>query len=454
MKPKAELYRESLRPRFHFTARYWQDYRLNPQRHQEGWINDVNGLTYLDGEYHLFAQRWWSCWLHAVSKDLVHWEELPPAFGKDETFGGTQSGGAVIDHNNTSGLATGKTPVMVAFWSSVDNNRQCISYSNDKGRTWTKYAKNPVLTHPCRDPRVFRYQDKWIMLLYGPEEKGVRHYTLFASDNLLKWEKLHSLQGFYECPDMFELPVAGTDHETKWVVINGDGRYCLGTFDGREFKPETELLAVDHGRNFYATMTWGEGIPGAPVRRIQTAWMSYWDKVTLDMPFNQQLSFPCDLSLRCTEEGIRLFCEPIPELAKLYTTEEVFKGRDVLVGDNDFFVGLSDDVFDVQIVLDLSHSKSHSFTLSVRGHYIAGDLTERRLNVLGRPYEWAVGQKSLALRILSDKLSIEVFVDDGRASFTNIALPVDAVAPLRLRIAEGSLRVVTAQIHGVKSMWE
>ena len=217
---KPELYREALRPRFHFTARYWQNYQLNPQPHQEGWINDVNGLVHLDGEYHLFAQRWWSCWLHAVSTDLVHWKELPPAFGKDDTFGGTQSGGAAIDHDNTSGLATGKAPVMVAFWSAVDNNRQCISYSNDKGRTWTKYGKNPVLVHPCRDPRVFRYQDQWIMLLYGPEANGVRHYTLFRSKNLLQWEKLHSFPGFYECPDMFELPVDGSA-ETKfspWIA--------------------------------------------------------------------------------------------------------------------------------------------------------------------------------------------------------------------------------------------
>jgi sucrose-6-phosphate hydrolase SacC (GH32 family) len=129
---KYELYKEPLRPFYHFTARYWDAKKLNPGPHEEGWINDVNGLTWLDGEYHLFAQRWWSGWLHAVSKDLVHWEELHPAFGKDEK-GGTQSGGAIVDWKNTSGLATGKTPVIIAFWSGTDNLSQCISFSNDKG---------------------------------------------------------------------------------------------------------------------------------------------------------------------------------------------------------------------------------------------------------------------------------------------------------------------------------
>jgi len=147
--PAEALYHESLRPQFHFTARYWDDYHIEPGNDgHEGWINDVNGPIYFDGEYHVFGQRWWHCWLHAISKDLVHWEELRPAFGKDEKFGGTQSGTCVIDYQDVSGLATGATPVMIAFWAAVDNKRQCISYSNDHGRTWTKYAKNPVLEHP------------------------------------------------------------------------------------------------------------------------------------------------------------------------------------------------------------------------------------------------------------------------------------------------------------------
>lgn len=166
------LYQERLRPQFHFTARYWDDYRLNPPNHEEGWINDLNGLVHFEGTYHLFAQRWWSAWLHAVSDDLVHWKEMRPAFGKGGRFGGTQSGGGVIDHRNTSGLGDGKTPAMLAFWSSTDNFSQCMSYSLDRGLTWTKYAGNPVLRHGFRDPKVFWHEPtaKWIMILYGPSD--------------------------------------------------------------------------------------------------------------------------------------------------------------------------------------------------------------------------------------------------------------------------------------------
>jgi hypothetical protein len=172
--PAAPLYQERLRPQFHFTARYWDNYELHPPNHHEGWMNDMNGLVYNQGEYHFFAQRWWTAWLHAISTDLLHWEELRPAFGKGGTFGGTQSGGGVVDWNNSSGLGDGKEPPMLVFWSSTDNLNQCMSYSRDRGRTWTKYEKNPVLVHEFRDPNVFWYERdrKWILILYGPSGKG------------------------------------------------------------------------------------------------------------------------------------------------------------------------------------------------------------------------------------------------------------------------------------------
>lgn len=152
------LYQEGLRPQFHFTARQWTVSRLNPGMQQEGWVNDLNGLIYYDGEYHLFAQRWAKCWLHAVSRDLVHWRELEPAFWEEWQGSGDQSGTCVVDYKNTSGLspAAGRPP-MVAFWSRFDNRTQCMSYSLDHGRTWKHYEKNPIMVHPERDPKVFWY---------------------------------------------------------------------------------------------------------------------------------------------------------------------------------------------------------------------------------------------------------------------------------------------------------
>ncbi len=453
--PDYPLYQEPLRPQFHFTARYWDRPTLNPDRFDEGWINDVNGLTWLDGEYHLFAQRWWTCWLHAVSEDLVRWTELPPAFGQDEAFGGTQSGGGVIDARNTSGLATGETPVMVAFWSSTDNCRQCLSYSNDRGRTWTKWAGNPVLSHPCRDPRVLWYapQSKWVMVLYGPEEGGERYYTLFESPDLLHWTKLQSLPGFYECPDMFELPVDGDADRRLWVIVNGDGRYRLGEFDGHTFTPVSETLQADLGRNFYATMTWGD-LPGQPWRRIQLAWMATGDLPPLDLPFSQQLSFPCDLSLHAEPEGVRLWRWPAPEIAQLVTGTWQRTDLRLSAGDEDPLAAVTHDALDVRLRLDLARSTCRSFRLSARGHEIIADLSARTGTVLGCPWSWSAEQSELSLRLLVDRLSVETFVDGGRRSYTNTAPPLPGAAPLSLAVADGTLAVVELTVQTLGSMWD
>ena len=139
--PPEDLYREKHRPQFHFTARQWTLRKLNPGAREEGWLNDPNGLIYLDGEYHLFAQRWNKCWIHAVSTNLIHWTELPPAFREDYRFGGgVQSGGSVLDRENSSGLSPdSRTPPLVAFWSGNGHRSTCISYSLDKGRTGSNW---------------------------------------------------------------------------------------------------------------------------------------------------------------------------------------------------------------------------------------------------------------------------------------------------------------------------
>jgi sucrose-6-phosphate hydrolase SacC (GH32 family) len=268
----ADLYQEKFRPQFHFTARQWTLRKLNPGPREEGWMNDPNGLIQAYGEYHLFAQRWAKCWIHAVSNDLVHWTELQPAFWEDHRFGtGVQSGGAVLDKDNTSGLSPDAgTPPLVAFWSGFDNRSQCISYSLDKGRTWTKYRKNPVFVHSERDPKVFWYAPKkrWIMVL-----SDAGSYVFFSSKNLLDWTELKDpIPDCFECPDMFQLPVDGNLDRQKWVLLRGNGKYSIGEFDGAKFTPETGQLPCDLGPNFYATQSWGD-IAGQPGRRVQIAWM-------------------------------------------------------------------------------------------------------------------------------------------------------------------------------------
>jgi sucrose-6-phosphate hydrolase SacC (GH32 family) len=432
-------------------------------------VNDVNGLCYLDGEYHLFAQRCFQCWVHAVSRDLIHWEELEPAFWKDEK-NGVQSGGAVIDWKNVTGLGDGTTPTMIAFWSGTDSLSQCIAYSNDHGRTWKKYKDNPVLTYPFRDPKVFAYKDKWIMVLFGPKEGDERHYkanglkgvndntdknyVFFSSTDLLSWTKLDTfIEGGFECPDMFELPVDGDENNTKWVVVNGNVRYCLGRFDGETFEKETDFLKCDYrDMGAYASMTWD--VRGADGKRrvTQTAWLrGLGEQPVMDVPFKEQHTFPCELSLHTTESGIRLFRYPIPEIEKLYSNEIVLGRRNVVKTQE--VEGLQSDVFDATLEFDLEDSTCDELSVSARGYLIKCYLKDRRVNALGSPVEYEKSWKHLKLRILSDRLSIEVFLNDGWASFTNFAAPVDAAAPLRIHVDSGSVRLTGASIHDVRSMW-
>ncbi|RYD36254.1 MAG: glycoside hydrolase family 32 protein, partial [Verrucomicrobiaceae bacterium] len=311
------LYQEAFRPQFHFTARQWTVDRLEPGPKQEGWLNDLNGLVYYEGEWHLFAQRWWKCWLHAVSTDLIHWRELEPAFYEESLDSGTQSGTCVIDYGNTSGLSPdGKNPPMVAFWTRKDSPSHGISYSLDRGRTWTIYPGNPVLVYPERDPKVFWHEKtkRWVMMLYGHDA-----YHVLTSGNLLDWkDEETSVPKSFECPDLFELPVDCDAGDLRWVLVRGDGKYSTGSFDGRAFKEDSEQRPCDVGPNFYATQTW-ENTSTGDGRRIQVAWMRGGKYP--GMPFNQQVSFPCELTLRKTSAGILLFRQPIAEISKLHDKE-------------------------------------------------------------------------------------------------------------------------------------
>src|SRR5579871_4253572 len=188
-------------------------------------------------------------WGHAVSRDLIHWQQLPNAIEPDE-LGTIFSGSAVVDRNNTAGFKTGKEPPLVAIYTAAGDTSpaskgqpftQCLAYSNDRGRTWTKYAGNPVLKHIVadnRDPKVVWHAPthRWIMALYLDKED----YALFASPDLKEWTRLQTLTvpGCGECPDFFEMPVGDDPNNRKWVFTAANGHYLIGAFDGRQFTPE------------------------------------------------------------------------------------------------------------------------------------------------------------------------------------------------------------------------
>jgi fructan beta-fructosidase len=436
------LYQEALRPQFHFTARQWTMDRLQPGMRQEGWINDLNGLVYHDGEYHLFAQRWHKCWLHAVSKDLIHWEELEPAFWATELDEGVQSGSCVIDHGNTSGLSSDpKNPAMVAFWSTVDNESQCISYSLDKGRTWTIRDKTPVLKFPERDPKVFWYEPgkHWCMFLYGGGK-----YHIFTSNNLLDWkDEKNPIDHSYECPDFFELPVDGSPSNKKWVLVQADGKYSIGSFNGKEFVSESERIAGDiNDHAFYATQSWNN-TERADGRRIQTVWMR--GSSFPNMPFNQQISFPCELTLHKTPAGLRVLRKPIREIEKLHAGEATIKDLKLQSGAAKE-LGATGSLFRIRAEVEIPEGSRLKFLL--RGVPLV--LTDKSIQVIGTRGETIDKVKNV--EILLDRGSLEAFVNDGEISSTNFVLP--NLNGLSVAAEGGPVTIRSITVNPLKSIWQ
>lgn len=435
----APLYQEALRPQFHFTARQWTMNRLNPGMQQEGWINDLNGLIYFDGEYHLFAQRWAKCWLHAVSRDLVHWTELPPAFWEEQAGSGVQSGTCVVDYRNTSGLSPDPaTPPLIAFFPRWDNRSQGISYSLDHGRTWKFYEKNPVLTHPERDPKVFWHEPSrhWVMMLYGDGQ-----YHVLTSTNLLSWEDTHHpIKDSFECPDFFELPIDGDRNRMKWVLIQGNGKYSIGTFDGTEFKEETSRFPCDLG-DFYATQSFANTETGDG-RRIQLAWVRF--SHFPDMPFNQQITFPCELTLRTTPNGLRIFREPVKEIAKLHAGEDVWTNRVLQAGQT---LPLEPAGREFRIRARVSIPAGAKLVFNLRG--VPVTLGEKSLESANPPVPVA-GQVQ-TVEILVDRSTLETFVNGGEISFTQFALPKES--GLSVKAEGGAVTIQSLVINPLASIW-
>ena len=467
-----EWYRELHRPQFHFT----------PKR---DWMNDPNGLVYYKGEYHLFFQHSPgftthapNSWGHAISTDLVHWKQIDHAIEPDE-YGFIWSGSAVVDWDNTAGLQHGDEATMVAIYTTGgfgDPPNPCvqaISYSNDRGRTFTKYAGNPVLGHiraSNRDPKVIWHEPtgQWVMALY----LDGHDFALFASQDLKNWHRLCELEveGTGECPDLFELPVDGDRTDTRWVFWGAAGVYRIGTFDGKTFIPETAAIRAELGPNGYAAQTWSD-VPAEDGRLLQISWMA--NGKYPDMPFNQQLSFPVELSLRTTRKGIRLCREPVRELDLLYTREHVWqdhvltsgldrRGLFVRYGPNwqdamqeshaHLIVDSPWDLFDIRAEIELIDARA--FGAIIRGNDLRYDAVERHFTYLEHrvPAE-PDDDGRLKVQILVDRTSLELFVGAGEGSASFCFLPGPRAAPLEFYALEGSVRLVLLTVHELASAW-
>lgn len=393
---------DSLRPVYHFTA-------------QKGWLNDPNGLVFYKGEYHLFFQHnpfgteWGNMtWGHAVSKDLVHWEQLSNALEPDE-LGTIYSGSALVDQFNKSGFGTRQGPAMVMFYTAAGGNNeaskgkpftQCMAYSTD-GRTFTKFSGNPVIghiEHENRDPKVFWHQESasFIMALYLDGDR----FALFRSPDLKKWTRSGdvTMPGSSECPDLFELPFG---KKSYWVFTDASGHYRLGNFDGYKFTPLTEPIEGDRGANSYAAQTYSDLPKG---RRVQISWMR--DGRYPGQPFNQQMTIPRELTLRATPSGPRLSLLPVKELEKLRkrrVTPAEAKG----------------DALEIRATF----SRDQNASLSLGPAEITYDAATKTVTCLGRSAKVLSSDLKVDLIVYLDKTSVEVFADHGLISMPFCFVP-------------------------------
>ena len=485
---------EKFRPVYHHTPLY-------------GWMNDANGLVYKDGEYHLYFQynpygsKWGNMhWGHSVSKDLVHWEHLAPAIARD-TLGHIFSGSSIVDQENVAGYGVGS--ILVFYTSASDKNGQiqCLAFSKDNGRTFTKYEKNPILCpadglRDFRDPKVFRYEpeDKWVMIVSA--DKEMRFYD---SKNLKDWNYMSSFgEGYgvqpcqFECPDMVELPVDGDLNRKKWALIvnvnpgcyfgGSATQYFTGNFDGTKFSCDSQPNVtkwLDWGKDHYATVCFSN----TGERTIAVPWMSNWQycNIVPTKQFRSANALPRELSLYTQDGEIYLSAVPVPEIKTLRKEKKEIPAFTVA---NDYHIDSlladNDGAYELALEITVGEAEIMGFNLfNDKGEKvdIYFNLPEKRL-VMDRTKSGIVdfGKKSVSheievhdrrkttsinyiddfalatwapikkenkytLDVFVDKCSVEIFLNGGKVAMTNLIFPSEPYNRMCFYSKGGSFQV-------------
>lgn len=479
---------ELYRPNFHFTP-------------EKNWMNDPNGMFYLNGTYHLYFQYYpddsvWGPmhWGHATSKDLIEWKEQPIAIYPD-SLGYIFSGSAVVDHENRSGFGKDGVAPVIAIYTyhdidkekkgDIDFQSQAIAYSNDEGQTWTKYSGNPVIPNTgikdFRDPKVVwdEDRDRWVMALATYEK------TLFyASSNLKEWEYLSSFgegigahDGVWECPDLFPMKVQNSE-EVKWVLlqslnpghINGGSgtQYFIGDFDGTNFILDEKFaqdvkiddaIWLDYGRDNYAGVTWSN-VPEEDGRTLFIGWMSNWDYAMV-VPTNSwrsSMTVARELQLNQIDNNYRLASVPVKELNKYKktitdTANVKFKGEySIYEGAKDV---LSKSVIEIELrnldvekynfrlsnengdKLDFGIDNINSNFYIDRTNTGRKDFSEKFANTISRA-SFKSPQDGTTIEVVLDKTSIEIFYNKGETVMTEIFFPNSPFQTLMLSVTNDS----------------
>ena len=484
-------FQENFRPQFHFTPK-------------ESWMNDPNGLVYNDGIYHLFYQYYpdatvWGPmhWGHATSKDMIHWEHKPIVLYPDEK-GFIFSGSAVVDKENTSGFGKDGEIPLVAIYTyfrldiekrgGINTQTQGIAYSLDNGETWTKYGGNPVIDNKVlkdfRDPKVFWHNEtkSWIMALVAGD-----HVKFYRSLNLKEWDNISdfgkeqgSHGGVWECPDLFKLKVEGTDEE-KWVLIisigsgapnGGSGsQYFVGDFDGTTFTSnQEEFKWLDWGTDNYAGVTYNNTPDGD---RVFIGWMSNW-QYALSTPtdkWRSAMTLPRKLSLKKYGNSYLLHNYPLESINDIIQESDK-KTIDLSAGGN---TTLSYDNLNQNQISFKTGSRDFEFTfsnkigeeLSVKfdatSKLVMVDRTKSGL----KDFQPEFGNKlhympinelpdtDSEVRILMDKSSIELFVNNGQYVMTEQLFPTEDYTEIKIKNNSNKpLEFTSFHVDKISSIWE
>ncbi|MBP1967504.1 GH32 C-terminal domain-containing protein [Paenibacillus aceris] len=472
----------------YYTETFRPQYHLSPE---SGNMSDPNGMVYYEGEYHQFYQNSGQ-WGHAVSKDLIHWEHLPAALVRD-SLGEIWSGSAVVDEKDTSGFFGGKAGLVAIFTHFKGGvQSQSIAYSSDKGRTWTKYAGNPVIPNPglkdFRDPKVIWHgpTKSWVMVV--SVDNRVRFYT---SPDLKSWtmtSEFGSDQGshaaVWECPDLFELPVEDSKAK-KWVLTVSIGsntatkgstaQYFVGSFDGKTFKNDnkpSDVLWTDYGKDFYAAVSYSD-IPAKDGRRIWLGWMSNW-RYPFAMPtgaWKGNMSIPRELKLRnMPDQGLRLVQLPIKELDRLRGKETALTKQELAQGHNPF-EGIKGTSYELVTELSVQPNAKVAFKLrkgsgqetvvsyDALSAELAVDRTHSGITSFEKGFAETVKAPlqlkdgKLKLRFYVDESSLEVFANDGEAVVSSLIFPDPTSNRMELMAVEGGVMLDSAHYFPMQTVW-
>ncbi len=463
------------RPVFHLSSRV-------------GWMNDPNGFSWYDGCYHMFYQyhpydsHWGPMhWGHAVSTDLLHWEYRPAVLAPDLHYdhAGCFSGSAVtLDDGTQLLMYTSVAQTMDENGKRRDVQTQSLAVGD--GHNYQKYHGNPVLgkddipdngsIYDFRDPRMWREPDgSFRMILVNNDKYEGGQVLLYSSPDGFRWKYERKLLvnhfrfgKMWECPDLFELDgkqvflFSAMDMIPKdFEYHNGNGTVCLvGSIDPvtGDFAEEHDQT-IDYGIDFYAPQT----VVTPDGRRVMIGWMQNWDTCNLHMESRSwfgQMSVPRELSVR----NGRLFQQPIREIESLRIGEP-YRGTAEVEDGELFMTGLSGRIIDMEVEVEPSEPDEtfHQFAVKFAQDEICytklGFRPKESVMKIDRKFSGSrraiIHQRrakvrhengKIKFRILLDRFSVEVFVNDGEQVLT-ATLYTDIAADRISFVADGSVKV-------------